>query len=452
MTELPAGWAEATVQEIATEVRSGFASGRHNSTGAGIPHLRPMNVSRLGEIDLSEVKYVDPATNDRRLRPGDVLFNNTNSPALVGKTALFSKAGEFGFSNHMTRLRTRPGIDPAFIAIQLHYLWISGQLAHLINNHVNQASISSGVLVERVSLRLAPLAEQERIVAAIEEQFSRLDAGVTLLEQSLRRLKKMRAAVLQSAVTSSEGFGTTLLPLADLVAPGRKIAYGVLVPGKNIEGGVPFVRVGDLGHRTVNPSTLNHIAAQVAARYPRTRLEGAEVLLSLVGTIGRTAVVPAELSGANVARALAVIPVKDGVDPHYVAAVLSTDRATHELTALSHEVARKTLNLEDVRKFAIQLPSYDVQLQIVSEIKSAEDWIDRVQEVVNRAIERSRRLRAAILSAAFSGQLVPQDSADQSGSVVLERIKSTRESSSGKLQTSARNPRAAMGRRLNGSE
>jgi type I restriction enzyme S subunit len=189
MSDLRPGWDIASVGEVTSEVRSGFASGKHNATGAGIPHLRPMNVSRLGEIDMVDVKYVDPSVDDRRLEPGDILFNNTNSPVLVGKTALVRQIrGEAAFSNHMTRLRAIPGLDPAFLAFQLHFLWMTGRLSHLITNHVNQASISAKVLAERVQVAVPPAAEQERIVTAIEEQLSRLGAAESATASARRRL------------------------------------------------------------------------------------------------------------------------------------------------------------------------------------------------------------------------------------------------------------------------
>lgn len=75
---LPSGWAWATIGEIADSINPGFASGEHNQEGKGHPHLRPMNISAKGQIDLTEVKYVDVADYDRLLQ-ADILFNNTIS-------------------------------------------------------------------------------------------------------------------------------------------------------------------------------------------------------------------------------------------------------------------------------------------------------------------------------------------------------------------------------------
>src|SRR6266540_5234511 len=113
------GWPTVALGSLLTDIQPGFASGKHNSTGEGVPHFRPMNVSSDGRIDRSILKYVEPTAgrSDLRLRRGDILFNNTNSPELVGKTALVDEDDEPAFSNHMTRLRTdRTKLEPGYLA------------------------------------------------------------------------------------------------------------------------------------------------------------------------------------------------------------------------------------------------------------------------------------------------------------------------------------------------
>ncbi|MBN1484381.1 MAG: restriction endonuclease subunit S [Chloroflexia bacterium] len=66
-------------------------------------------------------------------------------------------------------------------------------------HHVNQASINTSFLSTKTHIPLPPLPEQRRIVAEIETQFSRLDAGVAALERTRRALERYRASVLQAA-------------------------------------------------------------------------------------------------------------------------------------------------------------------------------------------------------------------------------------------------------------
>jgi type I restriction enzyme S subunit len=159
-----------------------------------------MNIDRGGRLNLADVKFVDPGMNARRLAAGDVLFNNTNSPALIGKTCAISSTSELAFSNHMTRLRPVDGVEAGFLAHQLHYLWMRGFFLHRCKKHVNQASVSSHELAATVPAVLAPWAEQRRIVAAIDSCFTRLDDAVATLRRVQTNLQRYRASVLKAAV------------------------------------------------------------------------------------------------------------------------------------------------------------------------------------------------------------------------------------------------------------
>ena len=201
LSELPSTWTACYIGSVIPDVQSGFPCGTHNRELEGIPHLRPMNVSRDGNLDLADVKYVSPNVSALRVLAGDVLFNNTNSPELIGKTAVIPKTAtqEMAFSNHMTRLRPPDGIGASFAAYQLHYLWMSGYFRHRCTNHVNQASISGSSLADSVPLIIAPSKEQTRIVDEIEKQFTRLDAATSALKRVQANLKRYRASVLKAA-------------------------------------------------------------------------------------------------------------------------------------------------------------------------------------------------------------------------------------------------------------
>jgi len=200
LTQLPVGWARVWLTDIASNVSPGFASGKNSSDGKGVPHLRPMNIGRDGQIDLTVVKSV-ASSEGTELAAGDVLFNNTNSPELVGKTALISeREAGFAYSNHMTRVRLEPSVEPVFVARQLHFLWMSGYLKTRCTNHVNQASISSKTLASTIPLLLAPTAEQKQISERLEAALSDLDDGENELKTAQRKLAQYRQALLKAAL------------------------------------------------------------------------------------------------------------------------------------------------------------------------------------------------------------------------------------------------------------
>jgi type I restriction enzyme S subunit len=164
------------------------------------------------------------------------------------------------------------------------------------------------------------------------------------------------------------------------------------------------VRVGDIEGGRLETEALKRVAPTVAARYPRTKLLGGEVVLTIVGTIGRAAVVPPTLAGANTARAVAVVPLCPGVRPEWVVAWLNSPAVGAALAAKAHEVARKTLNLEDVRYAAIALPPEPEQRRIIAEVDRRLSLADDLDRNVNANIHRATRFRQSILAAAFAGR------------------------------------------------
>ncbi|MCX4995921.1 restriction endonuclease subunit S [Streptomyces longwoodensis] len=464
MTELPPEWVRTTLAEIGVEAQPGFASGKHNSIGSGILHLRPMNITRDGRIDVSDARYVDDST-DRRVTNGDLLFNNTNSPALTGKTALVTGLQTAcAYSNHMTRLRTPQGVDAAFLARQLHWLWSRGYFQSVLNNHVNQASVATKRLLE-TPIILPPYEEQRRIITYMEELFSRLDAGAGAIQKGqllLHRLDRLTTELairnrLHPVATTSEidassendalfniasksrapdpfelPAGWKYASLEELVANGRKAAYGVLVPGPDTPDGVPFVRVGDLENGSVNTSALKHIDPEIALRYPRTVLSGGELLISLVGTIGRVALAPHSTAGANVARAIGVFPLNEElVDPRWVLTVLQSETYQRFLDGTANEVARKTLNLADARKCRIPLPPRQLQAKFVDEVYRRRADTSRLRSATADVKIRIDHLRAVVLSASFAGRLSQRVPTDTPAEKFLEKIRAQRSAAQG---------------------
>ena len=146
------------------------------------------------------MRFVPTNYDDRRLAEGDVLFNNTNSPELIGKSAYIGRENSgLAFSNHMTRIQFLPVLDPRFAAIQLHYLWSMKYFLHRCVKHVNQASVSSTDLAKSVPIVVPPLNEQKRIVAKIEELSSELDKGIESLKFAREQLKVYRQTILKHA-------------------------------------------------------------------------------------------------------------------------------------------------------------------------------------------------------------------------------------------------------------
>src|SRR5690606_11644867 len=116
--------------DIATEIASGVAYGKQNAVFDGVPHLRPFSISPAGNLILETAPLVpvDKMPKNRvGLMSGDILFNNTNSQELVGKSVLIKKSVKAAFSNHMTRIRIDERIAvPGYVNAYLRFLYAKG--------------------------------------------------------------------------------------------------------------------------------------------------------------------------------------------------------------------------------------------------------------------------------------------------------------------------------------
>jgi type I restriction enzyme S subunit len=135
------------LKELCIRMQSGFAAGKQDQAfdfEQGVPHLRPLNFNIYGEISLEGTKFVPKqAIQDSDLcKRGEVLFNNTNSTELVGKSAVFELTQDCACSNHVTRLEVEASMNPHYLAAVLNALRRLGYLGMLSTNFNNQAGIN----------------------------------------------------------------------------------------------------------------------------------------------------------------------------------------------------------------------------------------------------------------------------------------------------------------------
>lgn len=196
---LPPSWRWVRLGDYLTDVQTGIACG-DKSLSEGVPHLRMNNISSDGRIDLSLVWRIPVSENDLgkyRLQKGDVLFNNTNSAELVGKTALFTiDDGDYVFSNHLTRLRTRSDIvRPGWLAFYLRFLWTNRYFERAADRWIGQAAVRDDVL-RSLTLPLPPADQQDVLLARLEAQMLEVARLCAAAERQLEAAQALPRALL----------------------------------------------------------------------------------------------------------------------------------------------------------------------------------------------------------------------------------------------------------------
>ncbi len=142
-------------------------------------------------------------------------------------------------------------------------------------------------------------------------------------------------------------------PLGSLV--NRKIGYGIVQPGPSIPGGVPVIKVNNLISGLRSLSELDTTTRENDARYSRTRLRGGELLISVVGTVGKTAIVPDAFAGCNLVRATALIDIADALLTKWVRYYLASPSGQAYMEQNLNTTVQPTLNIKALTEMPIPL-------------------------------------------------------------------------------------------------
>ncbi len=156
----------------------------------------------------------------------------------------------------------------------------------------------------------------------------------------------------------------------------KVISYGIVQPGRHVEDGIPIVRVNNFTKNGLDLSSVLRVSQEIEGKFLRTRLRGGEVLLTLVGSIGQSVVVPEELFGWNVARAVAVIRPYQEVGAAWINICLGSQSTADFIDARANTTVQKTLNIQDVRQIEIPIPPTHVKDFITQAIGSLDDKIE----------------------------------------------------------------------------
>lgn len=165
----PRGWPLVTVGDLLESATYG-TSAKASSTGK-LPVLRMNNITSTGMMDLSDLKFMDlPSAELGRytVQPGDVLFNRTNSPVLVGKTAIYRDGRTMAYAGYLIRLRLNEGNDPEYLAAFMNTAYTKRVLRSMCKSIIGMANINATEL-RSIKIAQPPLALQQRFALAVEQ-------------------------------------------------------------------------------------------------------------------------------------------------------------------------------------------------------------------------------------------------------------------------------------------
>lgn len=398
-------WVSKTLSDMLVEAKPGFASG--DDPPEGIFQFRMNNITTEGQLDFTKRRLVprDARNIDNYfVEAGDVLFNATNSPELVGKSAYFPGLPEPAvFSNHFLRLRPRKDqLDGRFLARWLNRQFKRRVFEGMCRQWVNQATVGREALL---SLRfpVPPLSDQRRIAEVLD----RAEALRAKRRAALAQLDSLTQAIFiemfGDPVTNPKGWPDSkpLGEIADIVSGVTK--------GRNLEGKatrtVPYLAVLNVQDRALNLSVVKNIEA-TEDEIGRYRLKRNDLLLTEGGDpdkLGRGTLWGDELAECIHQNHVFRVRLKTAdVNPLFLNWLVGSQRGKrYFLKSAKQTTGIASINMTQLRGFPLLIPPRPLQDKFARNVAAAE----KLKAAHRSSLAQLDSLFASLQHRAFRGEL-----------------------------------------------
>ncbi|MEU8648906.1 restriction endonuclease subunit S [Streptomyces sp. NPDC048737] len=424
--ELPRGWARVTLRELCIVNPRAFDDEPGDDDDISQVPMASVE-AESGRIDAStHVRYGDFKKKSlTHFQENDVLFAKITPCMENGKIALAQGllGGRALGSTEFHVLRSRGAVLPEYL---MHYLLqrdVRANAEQNMSGAVGQRRVPRPYL-ESLEIPVPPLAEQRRIVTEIEQQISHIEAGEEALAEAARRVSDLRSSIADAAISQHSE------------SPWEKLQGLLREPLRN---GVSAKATTDgTGVRTLTLTavTRNDFSSQFTKvtsadpkRIKNLWLEDQDIFVQRSNSaelVGTSAIYQGERNWAIYPDLLIRVRVDQSrVLPEYTALALRTNRILFYFRQNARGLSGSMPKIDQatIENVDFPVPPLPQQRQAIEWVKQQGAAIDPLAASVSEAQAESAELRAALLHAAFTGALVPQDPSDEPASLLLDRIR-----------------------------
>lgn len=192
----PYGWVIGKIGDMLES--ASYGTSEKSGPDGEFPVLRMNNITRTGELDLEDLKYMNLPSKDQErylVKTGDVLFNRTNSAELVGKTTIVPQsAPSLAYAGYLVRLRVNDTNHPMYLARFLNTAYAKRMLRSMCKSIVGMANINAKE-IQAMPIALPPLPLQQTFATRIQS----IEALKATHRRALATLDELFASLQQQA-------------------------------------------------------------------------------------------------------------------------------------------------------------------------------------------------------------------------------------------------------------
>lgn len=407
--EMSDGWEWTTVGECSTVVTGGTPSKKDISNyGNFMPFVKPPELLN-GAIFTAEDNISEKGTKEARVLPvNSVLVSCIGN---LGKTGI--NRVPVAFNQQINAVIFPENIIPEFGLYYFQSPKFKRQLEDI--SSATTVAIVNKSKFASLSFPIAPLPEQERIVAKIEELFTQLEAATSALERVQAGLRRYKASVLKTAVEGKLGtqkdefrFGEGELPEGWRWVTVGEVAehrLGKMLDKEKNKGKLhPYLRNINVRWFEFDFSDIQEMRV-LDVELHNISIQKGDLIICEGGEPGRAAVWNKDETMV-IQKALHRVRTNENVLPTYLMYCLAADANNGKLEKYFTGSTIKHFTGQSLENYEFPLPPLEEQRRIVAEVERRLSVAREVETVVEKALARSSRLRQAVLKSAFEGRLV----------------------------------------------
>ncbi|HLB41729.1 MAG: type I restriction endonuclease subunit S [Pseudomonadales bacterium RIFCSPHIGHO2_12_FULL_40_16] len=426
--KIPEHWAMSKLRYL-FDFSKGLSITKENLQDEGIPCVNYGEVHSKYGFEVDPKKHTLKCVSENYLKTsenailnnGDFVFADTsedlkgsgNFTHLVGDEQIFA-----GY--HTVIARPHNSLASRFYA----YLFESKEFRSQIQLAVKGVKVFSitQAMLRSADAWLPSPDEQVKIANFLDHETAKIDSLIAKQQKLIELLKEKRQAVISHAVTKGlnpdvamkdsgvEWLGQVpehwLTPrLKQLIKYGSSISYGIVQPGDPLDEGVPFIQTTNISKGSFALEDFQKTSVSIESNYPRSRLEGGEVILGIRASIGAAFVVPMSFKGVNLSRGIARIVPNNLLRADFLVWYFKSN-AVYQYWGLSKQGSTfSEVSIETVKELNVVIPPLVEQADIA---KFLTNESNKFEKLINSAETQKILLqerRTALISSAVTGKI-----------------------------------------------
>ncbi|WP_032095628.1 MULTISPECIES: restriction endonuclease subunit S [unclassified Alteromonas] len=401
---VPNGWEKGVIEDIA-KVSSGGTPSRQNDSfwlDGQIPWVTTTEV-QFGIINETEQKITEEGlkNSSAKLFPKDTILM-----AMYGQGKTRGQVAKLGIEASTNQACAALLLNDGF-EVDYYYQYLVSQYENIreLANSGGQQNLSAGI-IKGIHVPIPPVAEQRKIAKIL----STWDKAVSTTERLIDNSKQQKKALMQQLLTGKKRLlddsGKPFegeweeVKLGDLSS---KVTKGT-TPSTNgfsfQQDGINFVKVESISSSgRFDRSKFAYIDNDCYESFKRSQLEKDDILFSIAGALGRTALVDETILPANTNQALAIVRLNRTRTVHrYIIYFLNSPRIASVIKGLTAKAAQPNLSLKDVNGLTILLPSLEEQEKISTALFNADKEIELLEQQLADLKQEKKALMQQLLT------------------------------------------------------